>query len=202
METIRLFILIFLSYSLTAQDFNKLAEAFKKSYSYEAKNDYSSAAKVLKEVYDENSYEVNLRLGWISYLAGLFNESIAYYNKAMTLKPSSIEAKLGYVLPLSAMGNWDAVLKTYHEILKIDPFNSTVLYRTGLIYYNKADYSKAYKYFEKITNLYPFSYDGLLMFAWTNLKLGKYSESKILFQKVLLNNPNDPSALEGLKLIK
>jgi Flp pilus assembly protein TadD len=40
------------------------------------------------------------------------------------------------------------------------------------------------------------------MFAWTNYKLGKYREAKLLFQKVLLLSPDDASAKEGLNLIK
>jgi hypothetical protein len=40
------------------------------------------------------------------------------------------------------------------------------------------------------------------MFAWTNYKLGKYKEAKILFQKLLLLSPDDSSAKEGLSLIK
>jgi len=107
----------------------------------------------------------------------------------MKLRPLSVEAKLGYVLPLAVLGRWDEVIKTYENILKIDPGNSTVLYRLGLIYYNKQDYKKAYTYFEKLVNLYPFSYDGLIMFAWTNYMLGKYSEARILFEKVLFLIP-------------
>ena len=125
-----------------------------------------------------------------------------YYKKAIDLYPLSEEAKLGYVLPASAVGNWDDVLNIYLNILTNNPYNTTVLYRTGLIYYNKEQYSQAYKYFEKLINLYPFSYDGLIMFAWTNYKLGKYREAKLLFQKVLLLSPDDASAKEGLNLIK
>jgi len=53
-----------------------------------------------------------------------------------------------------------------------------------------------------VVNLYPFGYDGLLMFAWTNLKAGKLREAKILFNKVLMYSPGDKSALEGLSYIK
>jgi Flp pilus assembly protein TadD len=50
--------------------------------------------------------------------------------------------------------------------------------------------------------MYPFSYDGLLMYAWTNYQLGKFADAKILFNKVLLLSPADKSAKEGLGLIK
>ena len=72
----------------------------------------------------------------------------------------------------------------------------------GLIAFTNKDYNAAYKYYEKLVNMYPFSYDGLLMYAWTNYQLGKFADAKILFNKVLLLSPADKSAKEGLGLIK
>ena len=206
MEILKNYVLVaFLaaSLSLSAQtNQEKLQEAFKNSISYESKGDYTNAIKQIKDLYDANSYEINLRLGWLNYSNGNFTESMTYYQKALQLQPMSEEARMGYVLPASAAGNWDAVLREYLEILKINPYNTTVLYRVGLIYYGKEQYSQAYSYFEKVVNLYPFSYDGLLMFAWTNFKLGKNREAKVLFKKLFLCSPEDASAKEGLGLIK
>ena len=181
---------------------DKLDAAFLKSYQCEAKADYSNAVKSLKDVYDEKSYEINLRLGWVNYEAGLFTESLAYYEKAIALMPYSIEAKSGYVYPASALGNWDKVITQYKNILTTDPQNTSVNYKLGNIYYGKKDYTNAYKHFEKVVNLYPFGYDALIMFAWTNYQMGKTKEAKVLFNKVLMVSPSDKSALEGLGMIK
>ena len=193
--------LIFMS-SIQAQDYKVVQDAFEKSYLYEYTGDYSKAIDRLKAVYSEESYEINLRLGWLTYMAGFFTESTAYYQKAMELKPVSIEAKFGYVYPASALGNWEQVKKQYNDILQIDAQNTIANYRMGSIFYGNEDYTTALKYFEKIVNLYPFDYDGLLMYAWTNLNLGKFREAEVLFNKVLMNQPNDESALQGLNLIK
>ena len=207
METLRkLFLLTLTGLIITvtsqAQDYKTIQDAFEKSYLYEYSGDYSKAIDALKNVYDEESYEINLRLGWLTYMAGFFTESTAYYQKAIELKPLSIEAKFGYVYPASALGNWEQVKKQYNEILKIDPQNSMANYKLGSIYYGNEDYTTTLKYFEKVVNLYPFDYDGLLMYAWTNLKLGKFREAEVLFNKVLMNQPNDESAMEGLGMIK
>lgn len=203
MKATFLLLCITLSLVLKAQvSYDKQLSAFSQSYIQEKNGDYSQAVKIMKDVYDEKSYEVNLRLGWLTYLLGNYTESAGYYNKAIQLQPLSEEARLGYVLPASAMGNWDAVLREYLNILENNPYQTTILYRVGNIYYARNDFNKAFTYFEKLVNLYPFSYDGLLMFAWTNFKLGKYKEAKILFQKVLLLSPDDVSAKEGLSLIK
>ncbi len=199
-------ILTFLALLLTTlaynQDFSKLLSAFSDSYEKEKSGKYGEAATALKSIYDEKSYELNLRLGWLTYNQGQFSESMAYYNKAIALMPMAIEPRLGVVLPASAMGNWDFVIGQYNKILTIDPNNTLVLYRMGLISYNRKDYKQAYTYFDKVVNFYPFDYDSLLMLAWTNYQLGKNREAKVLFQKAILYNPGETSAKEGLGLIK
>ena len=179
-----------------------LQEAFSKSYVHEKSGDFSAAMDELKKVFDESSYEINLRLGWLNYNAGLFDEAIIFYSTAQKLKPYSEEARFGLILPKAALGQWDNVIAIYDEILEINPQNTVALYRLGLIYYGRKDYIKAEPLFKKVVDLYPFGYDGLLMLGWTSYFLGNYNQAKVLFNKVNLYNPNDASANEGLKLIK
>jgi tetratricopeptide (TPR) repeat protein len=195
-------VFILSSAALTAQDYSKLSAAFSESYAKEKAGKYSDAASSLKTVYDANSYEINLRMGWLTYLGGQFTESLNYYNKAIDLMPYAIEPRLGVVLPASSLGNWDMVVAQYNKILAIDPNNTVTLYRLGLISYDRKDYKQAYQYFEKVVNLYPFDYQSVLMLAWTNYRLGKTRDAKVLFNKALLYYPEDPSAKEGLSLIK
>jgi tetratricopeptide (TPR) repeat protein len=196
-----LLILLLVNFTATAQ-YDKLIDAFKKSYELEKKGEYKKAANVLKEVYDPKSYEINLRLGWLNYQAVLFTESSTHYKRAVDLMPYAIEAKFGLIYPKAAIGKWDEVIAIYNEILKIDPQNTIANYRLGLIYYGRKEYENAEKYFKKVVNLYPFGYDSLIMLAWTEFQLGKYREAKVLFYKVLLYNPDDASAKDGLKRIK
>lgn len=179
-----------------------LEEAFSESYAYEKNSDFSASMDVLKNVYDESSYELNLRLGWLNYNAGLFDESVIYYHRAQNLKPYSEEARFGLILPLAALGKWDNVIKSYDEILSVNPNNTVALYRLGLVYYGRKEYSKANTLFTKVVDLYPFGYDGLLMLGWTSFHMGNNNQAKVLFNKVKLYNPGDKSANEGLKLMK
>jgi len=195
-------IILFGTLKLTAQNGKPVLDAFAGSYVAEADRDYAKAIEYLQKLYDRQSYEMNLRLGWLYYLKGSYPESVHHYKIATDLKPLAIEPKFGLVLPAAAMGNWENVRKQYLEILTIDPQNTLANYRLGYIYYNIQNYTDAYKHFEKVVNLYPFDYDGLLMYAWTNFRLGKLREAKVLFNKVLLYSPDDPSALEGLLLIQ
>jgi len=153
-------------------------------------------------VYSNDSYEINPRLGWPEYNAGLFEESASHYQKALNLKPFSEEAKFGLIYPKYAQGKLTEVIALYKKILKINPSNTTANYRLGLIYFGKKDYANAASYFNKIVNLYPFDYDGLLMLAWSDYYLGKKNQAKLLFNKVLMTNPSDKSAKDGLKLLQ
>lgn len=195
-------LLFFLASSTLAQNYPKIEEAFSQSYTHENAGEYDRAIDALRKVYDEKSYNINVRLGWLFYLSGRFTDGLAYYQKAIRLMPQSVEARLGLVYPASALGNWEQVKNAYLEILKIDPANSTANYRLGLIFYGREQYASALRYFEKVANYYPFDYDANLMYGWTCLKLGKYREARILFHNALMVKPGDASAKEGLGLIK
>jgi tetratricopeptide (TPR) repeat protein len=202
-KTVVLFIFTILFSPLLGQtNQESLEAAFSKSYEHEKQGDFSAAADALKNIFNEDSYEINLRLGWLNYNAGLFDESIIFYSNAQKLKPYSEEARFGLILPKAALGRWNEVIELYDKILEINPNNTVAMYRLGLVYYGRKDYSKAYPLFKKVVDLYPFGYDGLLMLGWTSYFLGNYNQAKVLFNKVKLYNPNDASANEGLGLIK
>ncbi len=187
---------------LSAQNYSETKDAFQNSYIQEATGEFFGAVNSLKSVYDEDSYELNLRLGWLSYQAGNFTDALAYYNKAISLMPYAVEPRFGIVYPGAAMGNWSMVVNQYEKILEITPNNSIAMHRLGLIYYGREDYETALPYFEKVVNLYPFDYDAITMLAWTHFKLKNTREAKVLFQKALLNTPGGTSAIEGMDLLK
>lgn len=175
--------------------------AFNYSYTLEYNGEFVKATEAIKKGYNEKSYETNLRAGWLNYEAGYYIESQNYYKKAIRLQPNSLEAKFGFIYPTVALGNMDQVIAQYDKILKIDPQNVTANHQLALIYYEKKDFDAAFKFLKKVVTLYPFGYDALLLFAWTNFQLGKNKDAILLFNKVLLIYPGDKSALEGLSLI-
>ncbi len=185
-----------------AQTFDKQSSAFENSYRFEENGKYNEAIQEILNIYNESSYEHNLRLGWLNYISGRFTESLPYYQRCFTLKPLSIEARFGYVNPAAALGNWTQVENQYQEILRIDPQNTLANYRMAVIAYGREDFMTSLRYLNKVINLYPFDYDSVILLAWTELKLGKHREAKIMFQKALLIRPGDASASEGLNLVQ
>ena len=196
-----LILILFPSVILHGQDFQVKEAAFMDSYTAEADSNYNAAIEALKSVYD-SSYPFNLRLGWLHYLNGDYQKSIEYYSSAMRNMPYAVEAKLGYVLPQSAMGNWNEVLSIYQQILKIDPKNTLVNYRMAVIYYERTEYDKAYAHAEISANLFPFDYYSVSLLGWINLKMGNMREARKLFERALLISPGNELAGEGLKEIK
>lgn len=193
--------MLIVALSTNAQSTETIQKAFEKSYTYEKDNNLVEAINSLNKVYKIESYETNLRLGWLNYQKGNLSESEKYYSIAIDILPYSEEAKFGLILPMSANAKWEDVKGIYKDILTISPNNTIANYKLGYIYYNQRNYGYAKALFEKVINLYPFDYDALLMYAWSNLQLGRFKEAKILFNKVLMLSPNDKSALEGLGII-
>lgn len=178
-----------------------LQTAFEESYKFEGEGKLKSAIDALNKAYSPTSYEAVLRMGWLYYSFGDNPNAEKYYKTAVDLMPKSIEAKLGYVLPLATVNKWDDVIKQYKDILVLDPMHSLVNYRMGLIYYNRKNYNTAKTYLDNAIMVYPFDYDIVILAAWNNLMLGKKEPARSLFNKALLMSPNDVSAISGLSKI-
>jgi len=205
METLKKWmpaLLLLLATYASAQNTSAWQEAFYRSYEAETKSNFNQAINELVRVYKKDDYFVNLRLGWLYFLAKNNQKSEQFYRTAIRLQPYSIEARFGLVKPLSATARWDQVQLQYSEILKIDPQNTMANYWLGVIHYNRKQFTVAVRLFEKVVNLYPLDYDSVIMLAWTKLNLGKTAEARLLFNHALTLRKNDESALQGLKLIK
>lgn len=172
--------------------------AFSKSYTFEYESQYIKAIKALQDL-NADSYEVNLRLGWLFYLNKDYTRSETHYKKAIVMEPGSVEARFGLVLPLSAQGNWNSVVAVYSEILKQDPNNSIANYRIANIYFNRKDYVNTINYLGKVIRMYPFDYDSNLLYGKTLAAQGKAGEAKKYIEKALEYNPQSE---EGKALMK
>lgn len=175
----------------------KTIQAFENSYQAESNKQYDRAIQDLKSVYEEPSYEINLRLGWLLYSKKDYVQATKYYRSAIKAQPSSIEAMLGMVNAEAALENWTTVFETYQKILTLDPNHSVANYRIALAYYYRKDFTNAQKHLTKVLTLYPFDYSSMLLMAQTKVAAGKLSEAKNWYEKVLLYNPTD-SAVKAI----
>ncbi len=187
--------------SASAQTQDPKVDAFSKSYQYESVKNYPKAIEALIGIYDANSYDINLRMGWLYYENGDYANSVTYYKKAIQAEPKSVEARLGIAYPMAAMGNWDDLTANYLEIINIDPANSLVNYRLGEIYYNKKDYDKALAYALKVRDTWGFDYDTNLLLGQIYIALGKNVEAKEVLNDALLYFPDSTDVKDLLKKI-
>ncbi len=185
-----------------AQTSAVLQKAFHNSYNDEAGKNYSAAISDISPYYSESSYDINIRMGWLYYLNKDYTMSEQYYHKAVGLRPGSIEAKFGYVQPLSLLQSWDKVLEQYLAIIKIAPQNTQANYWAGVIYYNRKDYPSAIKCFKLVADLYPFDYDSTHMLGWALLQSGHKAEARTCFETALIIKPGDESSSDGLNRCK
>ena len=178
-----------------------LTEALNASYAAEAKKDIPAALRAVKEIENQEAgnYIIQLRLGWLYYLSGLYNESVDYYKKAAQLSPQAVEPLMGMTYPLGAAGKNDDLLRAYQRVLGIDPHNYTALSRLAWLTYLKKDYAKAADAYRKLVDLYPTDVEMLLGLGYSLKMSGKTSDAQAYFNKALLLSPKNPRALEGLK---
>lgn len=202
MSTLKKILLAILLLSNVHSQAQNLSEIFAKSYAAEKAGNYSEAITLMQGQTYSAVYEVNLRLGWLYYANKKHNESVAYYQKAISLKPGATEPIWGLIYPLSTQEKWNSVEQAYKDILKLDPKNSKANYYLGSIYFYRKDYNNARKFLQEVVNLYPFDREAGLLLAWSYYYLGNKPEAKKMFHHVLNNKPDDSSALEGLSLIK
>ncbi len=186
---------------LSAQEISdRQVSAFENSYTFETAKEYDKAIAALKAVgiYNEKSYEINLRLGWLYYEKADYTNSEVYYKLATIQSPNSVEALLGYIYPTSAAQNWDAVFKSYEKILSIEPTHTIANYRIALMYYYRKEYANAEKHLKKVLDHYPFDFDCLLLLAQTKVAAGKMAEAKTYYLKAQLYSPANEEIKKAL----
>ena len=183
--------LLGLGFMISAQS---SVDAFSNSYVQESKQAYGEAIKTLQNT-GEDSSSVNLRLGWLYYSSGEYVKSKAHYQKAMDQEKSSIEAILGMAYPISAMGNWNEVVRLYENGLKIDAKNSTLKYRLAYVkHYYQKDYSSALGYIQEVQQVQPFDFDTNYLLGAIHLALGNIEQARLAALECLKYNPSSTSA--------
>ncbi|MBI5630656.1 MAG: tetratricopeptide repeat protein [Elusimicrobia bacterium] len=179
----------------------RLQDVIASSYAAEAGRDIAGAMKVMRSVEETegDSYIYRLRMGWLAYLGGMWNESIAQYQNAAKIAPEAIEPLQGLLLPLAAAGKTAEISRAHEMVLAIDPNNYKSLSQLAWINYQAKDYKKAVKYYARIIKLYPTDVEMLLGLGYSLKLEGDRGGSERVFKQVLMLSPKNARALEGLK---
>jgi tetratricopeptide (TPR) repeat protein len=207
----------FFAVDIVSQVQKDLRWAFNQSIDLEKEGKIKEAIATLDEFYPQNktNYLLNLRLGYLHYQDSAFTKSVSFYETAIKLSPTSVEARLGLRLPYVKNGQWTKVEELYNQILKLDPNNKEANLRLGQMYYynglekfkesfNKAKplWEKSKVFLEKVLNPYPSDYEANLAYGYTMYALGYNDKARASFNNVLMVSKGDTLAIQGLGLIK
>ncbi len=196
-----LLIALFIPVSAFSLTYAEIKEAYQRSYIYEKSGDYTDAIKALMPVYKSypNGYTVNLRLGWLYYLAGRYADSELHYKKALQVNPTSVEAVLGLMLPLMAQDKWFQVESLAYRILKTDYYNYYGNLRLSVALRHEKKFSMAESVDRKMLSIYPTDVNFLNELAFSLLGEGKKLYAKTIFENVLILDPENVIAKEYLR---
>ncbi len=181
-----------------------VSEYFQQSYTLESKGKYNAALDSVLRILqtDPKDYTATLRAGWLNYLKGSYEDSIAYYNKALSLAQEAIEPRLGLTLPMMALKRWrDAEVEAL-KVLKIDPKNYFATSRLALSHFSLGRYRDAERYYRELISLYPSDIEMKAGLGWTLLRLGDMEGARDYFKEVLRVSPKNESAAAGMEALK
>ncbi len=175
---------------------------FQNSVEQESKGAFTEALASLDAINGPRAatYMVRLRRGWLLYMLGRWDASIAAYSQAVKTEPNSIEARLGMMLPQLAARKWADAIVTGDEVLKKDPANYLANSRVAYASYNLGKWSEAETHYRTVLDLYPGDVDMRSGYAWSLLKQARYAEAKAQFLRILEVSPRHPASNDGLKL--
>ena len=98
---------------------------FANFYKLEGEKRYDAAAQLLQPLADSGHEFARLRLGWLAYLNGRYNDSINHYNRILQANPNSLDGRLGLTLPLLAQQRWQDAATQARQVLTISPWDYT-----------------------------------------------------------------------------
>ena len=186
-------------FAISPQD---IQSAYHKSYTYEKVQDYDSAIKAMSSVASAypDGYTVNLRLGWLNFLAGHYANANHYYEQAIKAAPDALEPKLGYLLPLLAQEKFTRAETVANQILTMDPCNYYGNLRLAYTLRLEKKYDAAEKVADKMLALYPTDVAFLTELALTKVGQGDQTKAAELFWHVLTLDPENTAAKAYLQV--
>jgi tetratricopeptide (TPR) repeat protein len=126
------------------------------SYNAETAKNYTRALQIMEEIAatDTNDEFFQLRIGWLQYLLGRYEDAIKSYGRSNTLA-HSLDAQTGILNCKLALGKWDDAHALADQILASHPQNPTILGKAAYSVYMKQDYAAAADYYKTLIKYYP-----------------------------------------------
>jgi tetratricopeptide (TPR) repeat protein len=185
---------------LAAQQQPDIPAAYQRSFEMERAERFQDAIRALAPVYETypNGYTVNLRMGWLFYRNGNYNNAVAHYEVATTAAPAALEPKLGGLLPLLAQARWAEAEALAYQIVSVDHFNYYGNLRLLIALRMQKKLEPAYQIALKMVRAYPTDLYYLVELALVHDARGETAEARRLFGEILILDPANETARKYL----
>jgi len=140
-------------------------------------------------------------LGNAFFRANDFEQSIYYFNEALSLKNNYNPAKLGLAKSLGADNKEEEALDILIKLSK-ETRDSNVYYELGQLYFNQDKYNKAQTAFSSAITLSPLYSNALFGLALTLEKTGENEQAMYYYKKVQRLNPGSLEIAEKIKKLE
>ena len=177
-------------------------EPFSRSYAFETVKDYRQAIEALEPLLDrvEQQYLVSLRLGWLYYLSGDYQNSGSYYQAAIQAAPAATEPRVGYLLPLLAEQRYGEAETVAQQVLELDPANYYANLRLAYALRLQGQLPAAERIANKMLKLQPSDVSLLSELALVYLAQERQAEARQLFEEIVTLAPSNVLARQQLGL--
>lgn len=185
----------------TIQTVQAVEQPWQKSYDQEAKGNYAQATAPLLALMEQGQTDefLLIRLGWLNYLQGNYNDAKGYYGQALSQNRYSIDARLGIFNPLAAQKRWREADKYIDEALALSPKSLQANLNKMQIEAQQKDWFSLARRAQQLTRYYPTNVDVLVYLARANSWLGNTDEANLAYRQVLKLLPSNVEARYFLK---
>lgn len=194
-------------------------------YGFYIKGDYEQAIENYKKALDlqPNNANVITEIANIYYETGQYTEAEDHYELATSINPNNAEAYAKYASLKEFMGNNSKAIKLYEKAVELNPADEVSLISLANLYQTERQPKNAQEYYQKVIQLNPdnktarlkldslqastpnsthetlsFSPNKSLLEAKEALKSKDFNTATELFKKILLLDPGNIDAQQGL----
>jgi tetratricopeptide (TPR) repeat protein len=127
-----------------------------------------------------------------------YQEAVDAFSQALNYQPNNSEINIELAEGLALLGNYHDATAYFRKAVQLQPGNLIIKAKLGRNYISLKNYQKAYQCFSEIylkdsANVY-----WNKQLAYSAFRVGKKTEAKFLYEKVLHQNPRDYSSYFNL----
>ena len=185
--------------ALKLQNHNPKAHLIR-AFSLKDQGDTVGAIRMLQLAIDQNPKEVKAFLE-LGYIFQQKNDplAISYYKNALDVEPKNTEIRYNMAMMLQEMGQYEAAVEEYKNIIAIDPNHKAALHNIGYIYLiYEQKYEEAVAFFTKAIEVDPEFVNAVCNRALAFEELEQYENARqdYLYSRQL--SENFEPAIQGL----